>query len=586
MIRALGFDTRLITLQTRRWTLVSVGAGVLSVISNILLFLAIGWVLDAAIRGAEVLTPQNVTLGIGLVLAKGFFGWLERSAANQAAQDTKLSVRELIFEQAMRLGPGGLDRERTAELVNTAVDGMDWLEQYFSIYTSQFIIGMLTPVLVIAAIGWLDGTTALFLLFTLPLPPLLLGLTSKKFKTVSDRFFAATNHLTAQFLDSLQGMTTLKLFNQGSDRGEQFRQENENLRRETMRLLAVNQVMLFFVDGGFALSTTTALTLLATWRFSSGEISAGLAVAFVLLSVELARPLDLIGKFFFAGAVGRSVAKKISAFLDAPLAIRPFSPSSEFSNSIPDKAVPNHVSITLQDVVFRYVGRQSDALNKVSIHVNPGERVALVGPSGSGKSTIFSLLLRFFDPNQGQILINGTPITNYPLETLRGLISFVSQDPYIFHGTLRDNLLVAKPDATDREIEQALQAAHLKEVVAQMPEGLNTVVGERGLTLSGGQAQRLALARAFLKNAPVLLLDEPTSYLDSQTEKIIQESIERLMEQKTVLFIAHRLSTAFKADRIYVLVNGQVIESGTPSQLIANRGWFSHQFGISSRVRQ
>ncbi|MFQ3684886.1 ABC transporter transmembrane domain-containing protein, partial [Roseiflexus sp.] len=276
MMRALGVDPRLVSRQTRRWVTISAAAGLLLVLSNIALFLAISWTLDALLRGSAVLTPERIMLVLALVVLKGVLGWLERFAAVQAAQDAKIAVRETLYEHALRLGPGGLDKECTGELVNTAVDGMDWLEQYFSIYWAQFIVGMLTPVLVIGAIALLDWVTALVLLFTLPLPPLLLGMTSKRFKAVSDRFFAAANRLNAQFLDSLQGMTTLKLFNQGAARGEQFRQENESLRQETMRLLAVNQLMLFLVDGGFALATTTALTLLGVWRFSSGDISAGM----------------------------------------------------------------------------------------------------------------------------------------------------------------------------------------------------------------------------------------------------------------------------------------------------------------------
>ncbi|MFQ3684335.1 ABC transporter ATP-binding protein/permease [Roseiflexus sp.] len=585
MMQALGFDRRLISRWTRHWVTISAIAGLLLVLSNIALFLAIGWTLDALLRGAAVLTPERIMLALALVVLKGVLGWLERFAAVQAAQDAKIAVRETLYEHALRLGPGGLDKERTGDLVNTAVDGMDWLEQYFSIYWAQFIVGMLTPVLVIGAIALLDWVTAVFLLVTLPLPPLLLGMTSKRFKAVSDRFFAATNYLNAQFLDSLQGMTTLKLFNQGATRGEQFRQENETLRQETMRLLAVNQLMLFLVDGGFALATTTALTLLGVWRFSSGDISAGMAVAFVLLSLELARPLDLIGKFFFAGAIGRSVAKKISAFLDEPPPVRENSNQrAEVATAHAGAAVgPQAPSLRFEHISFRYPGRDFHALQNVSITVQPGERVALVGPSGAGKSTLFQLLLRFFDPEHGQIYINDRPITQFALQNLRASISFVSQDPYLFYGTLRENLLVARPDATEAEIKQALRAAHLDEMVAQLPQGLETLIGERGLTLSGGQAQRVALARAFLKDAPIVLLDEPTSQLDSQTEEVVQESIERLMSSKTVLMIAHRLSTAMRADRIYVLQDGQVVESGTPDELLRSNGLFARQSGVSIR---
>lgn len=563
----LGIDRRLFSRQTRVWVAVAAVAGLVTVMLNIVLFAALGWVIEAVWTGESVFS-LNVLIGaLALIASKGCAGWLERIAAAQAAADTKIAVRDTIYAHALRIGPGGLDRERTGELVNTAVDGMDWLEQYYSVYWVQFIVGMLSPALVIGYIATQDILTALILLVTLPLPPLLLGVTSQRFKAVSDRFFAAANRLSAQFLDSLQGLTTLKMFNQGRARGEQFRQENEALRRETMRLLAVNQVMLFIVDSGFALATTTVLTLTSLWRLSTESIALGTAVTFVLLSFELARPLNLIGQFFFAGAIGRSVAKRISAFLDMPPGV-----AEPGQSAGPIVGAPE---IRFEGVTFQYGGRDAPALNHFSLIIQPGERVALVGASGAGKSTVFQLLLRFIAAQQGTILINGIPITAYSSDHLRAGIALVSQDPYIFYGTVEENLRIANPNASAEELERALRAAHFDDVVAQLPNGLKTVIGERGSTLSGGQAQRLALARAFLKDAPIVLLDEPTSQLDSQTEAIIQDSINHLFRGRTVLIIAHRLSTASRADRVVVLESGRIIETGAPADLLRQNGVFA-----------
>ncbi len=231
--------------------------------------------------------------------------------------------------------------------------------------------------------------------------------------------------------------------------------------------------------------------------------------------------------------------------------------------------------MAFQNVTFAYDGADRPALDNVSFAIGEHQRVALVGPSGAGKTTVVSLLLRFFDPAQGRIRIGGVELRDLSLADLRAQVALVAQDTYLFHGTIADNLRIAKPDATDAELEAAAQAAQIDEFIRGLPDGYATAVGERGAQLSGGQRQRVAIARALLKNAPILILDEATSSVDPASERAIQTALERLFEKRTTIVIAHRLSTIRQADRILVLNNGAVVERGTHDELVLRGGLYS-----------
>jgi ABC-type multidrug transport system fused ATPase/permease subunit len=371
-----------------------------------------------------------------------------------------------------------------------------------------------------------------------------------------------------------------------------------------MRLLAVSQVSLFFVDLVSTLGTTVLAAGLVLWRLQSGALTLGQGVTLMLLSVELARPLALLGSYFHAGASGVAAAGHVFAILEtrpqvaeAPDAASPsfFVPHIRFEDVHlaydaaaaltyqPDDNVSTKGS-TRPEGVWRSLAeagpatlpaRARQALNGVSFEIRPGERVALVGSSGAGKTSILNLLLRFYDPQQGRIHFAGRRLEALPLAWLRAQMALVAQDTYLFYGTVAENLRLAKPGATQSEIEAAARTANIHEFIASLPQGYETLIGERGLTLSGGQAQRLAIARAVLKDAPVVLLDEATSHVDAENEAAIQQALAELTVGKTVLIIAHRLSTVRHADRILVLRQGQIVEEGTHETLIRQRGAYT-----------
>ena len=561
-----GIDKRLLATATTRWIVIGALTGIASVVLSLVLYSLIGANIDAALTGQQALLSWLPWLLV-ILLAKGLLAWLGRLGSYNASAETKLSIRDQVYEHALRLGPGILGNKRTRQLVNMAVDGMEWLELFFGVYFVQFLIGMATPIILCIFIFFIDWVVGLTLLISIPMTPVFFRMFAHRFRKVSDRYFEMNSHLSAQFPDNLQGMTTLKLFNQGKPRGEKIYAETEHNRVETMRLLLVNQIMIFFTDWGFALGTTVVMTVVALLRLRAGFVTPGEVFALVLISSEFARPLTLIGAFFFAGAIGREVAGKARDFLsEEPAVSAPVSPVD---------LAHEPVRLEFEDVVFSYPGTKKPALDGVSFAVEPGETVALIGRSGGGKTTATHLLLRFFAPQSGKIHIGDLLVDQLGIDELRSRIALVPQDPYLFYGTVAENLRIAKADATQDELEQAARAANIHEHIKSMSKGYETLVGERGLSLSGGQAQRIAIARAILKDAPSVILDEPTSQIDVAGEAVIRAAIERLTQTKTVLLIAHRLSTVEQADRIVVLDDGQVAEIGTPAQLLGSTGAYA-----------
>jgi len=568
----LGIDKRLMVASTRRWLGIGIGAGVLGLLASLTLYGFIGRAIDAMMGGENLLATWLPWVG-ALLAAKFLLGWLYRTAQYRASSLTKLTVRDRIYEHALRLGPAVLDRKRTGELVNVAVDGMDWIEMYYGIYFVQFVIGMATPLLLCLFIGFTDWVVGVVLLVSVPLTPLFLGMMARNFRKASERFAQVNAEQGARFLDSIQGMTTLKMFNLGKVRGAGMHAASEQQRVETMRLLLVNQMMILFVDFGFALGTTLVLTVTALLRLDAGMLTPGAVVALILASAEFARPLTLVGQFFFAGAIGRAYAKKIGAFLGEE-------PGVSDPAGVTPPPLEARPALSLRNIVFRFAGASRPAVDQLSLDVAPGETVALVGASGSGKTTVTNLILRTLAPASGEMTLGGRNVDSVPADWVRSHLALVPQDPYLFYGTIAGNLRVARPEASDDELVTACRAANLHDHIAALPQGYATLVGERGLSLSGGQVQRLAIARALLKGAPIVILDEPTSQIDLETETVIHQALEHLTHDRSVLLIAHRLSTVARADRIVVMGDGKVLESGSHAELLARGGVYAGMVAI------
>jgi len=564
----IGVDDRLVTAATMKWVRVGLIAGILTMPMTILLYYVLGLAVDAAWEGAN-LVRQWFALLAGLALLKAALAWVFRTGQFRASSEAKLNVRDRIHRKVAELGPGLLGKRRTGEITNIATDGVEYLDYYFSVYFVQIWVAIAIPFMLCAAIFWIDWVVGLWMLAGVPLTPLFVGSSARGFRRISARNEEVKNRNSSQYLDSIQGMATLKMFNQDGVRGEAMEAGNEAQRRATMKLLAVAQSQFIFLELGFALFSTAVAMAVALYRYSGGHITPGEAVAVVLISLEFSRTLLLIGEFFFAGALGREVARKVREFLDeVPLARNP-------GKQAPRRLSGKAPRVILKDVAFTYPGADRPAVRDFTMELNPGETVALVGRSGSGKTTVTNLLLRTLDPQSGEILYDGIPQRNLPVDDIRKQIALVPQDPFLFFGSIAENLRVARENATDEELARALKGAELYDFVRSTPKRLETRVGDQGMALSAGQAQRLAIARALLKDAPIVILDEPTSQIDVETETALNQALRRLTAGKAVLLIAHRLSTIEQADRIVVMEGGAVAESGAREELLARGGIYA-----------
>ena len=590
----LGVDDRLVTPDTMKWVKVGLIAGLATVPTTIILYYVLGLVVDAAFMATplfEGYTGKAITMVqegnfvesafgilIALVLLKAGLAWLFRTGQFRASSEAKLNVRDQIYKQVVKLGPGILGKRRTGEIANTATEGVEYLDYYFSVYFVQIWIAIAIPFFLCAAIFWIDWVVGLWMLAGVPLTPLFVGSSARGFRRISATNEEVKNRNSAQYLDSIQGMSTLKMFNVAIRRGKKMEDDNEEQRKLTMKLLLVAQSQFVFLELGFALFSTAVAMGVSLYRFTNGFMTPGEVVAVVLLSLEFSRTLLMIGEFFFAGALGREVAASVIKFLDEEAPVR--SAETAHAGLTTGKAV----RIDIENVTFTYPGAEVPAIRNMSMTLAPNETVALIGKSGSGKTTVTNLLLRTLDPESGVIKFDGVAEEDLTLEWIREQIALVPQDPFLFYGTIADNLRMAKENATDEELLAALASAELKAFVDESPDGLETKVGDQGMALSGGQAQRLAIARALLKDAPIVILDEPTSQIDVETEALLNRALARLCANKTVLLIAHRLSTIEQADRIVVMDNGEVAESGTRDELLAQGGIYASMIRTKQEI--
>ncbi|MGW0600689.1 thiol reductant ABC exporter subunit CydD [Streptomyces sp. NPDC002776] len=523
---------------TRLFLVAVVGLGVVGALLVIAQAMLIAEVVVGAFQhGLPVsgLTTPLLLLG-AVALGRALVAWLTELAAHRASAAVKSELRGRLLERAAALGPGWLGGQRTGSLVALATRGVDALDDYFSRYLPQLGLAVVVPVAVLARIVTEDWVSAAIIIGTLPLIPVFMMLIGWATQSRMDRQWRLLSRLSGHFLDVVAGLPTLKVFGRAKAQAESIRRITGEYRQATMRTLRIAFLSSFALE----LLATISVALVAVtigMRLVHGEMDLYVGLVILVLAPEAYLPLRQVGAQYHAAAEGLAAAEEIFAVLETPV---PASGSAE----VPSGAV------AFEGVTVRYPGRSGDAVSDVSFVVEPGETVALVGPSGAGKSTLLNVLLGFVRPAEGRVRIGGADLAGLDLERWRSRITWVPQRPHLFAGTIAENVRLARPDADDTAVARALEEAGAREFVAALPQGADTVLGEDGAGLSAGQRQRLALARAFLADRPVLLLDEPTAALDGETEAEIVTAVRRLAVGRTVLLVVHRPALLGTADRV------------------------------------
>ena len=559
----------------RNWILLSValglGSGLLLIVQARFLALIVH---GAFIEGRDmrVLWPLFAILA-GVIVLRSILGWARETTGFYAGAKIRQEVRTDLLAHIVTLGPGYTNRQSSGALASTALEHVEGLHDFYAFYLPQLALAVMVPAAIVAFVFPYSWAAGGLLLATAPLIPLFMILIGMGAESISQRHFQALSRMSAYFLDVLGGITTLKLFHRSKGTQETIAGVSNSYRLRTMRVLRVaflsSAVLEFFSAISIALvAVYLAMSYLGYFSFglygNALNLAGGLFI--LLLAPDFYLPLRELGTHYHARAEALGAAQEILKIASVP-------PDETLSGAM-NWAPTDPLHIQMEDVHLAFDGGQRPALQGVSFELRQGEQVALVGASGAGKTTTLNILLGFLRPDSGQIRVNGRPLADMTPASWRRHIAWIGQHPVLFQGTIKENILLGRPEASTGQLEQAAGNARVLDFVRHLPEGLDTPVGEQGFGLSRGQAQRVALARAFLKGAPLLLLDEPAAGLDAENETLVLNALKTLSRGRTVLMLTHRLTNIRQTNRIMVLEKGRIVEQGTYDELTAAGGRF------------
>ena len=545
-----------------------------SLTANIALMLSISRMLAELFRGSASVQLFTVT-GIVVILALAVRFFCSIGAAKMgyfSSKAVKKSLREKIYQKLLRLGSSYNEQVKTSEVVQVAVEGVDQLETYFGAYLPQFFYAMLAPLTLFIVLCFVNVAAAVVLLICVPLIPVAIAAVQTWAKKLLSKYWGQYTELGDTFLENLQGLTTLKIYQADAFKQQEMNEQAEKFRKITMKVLTMQLNSITIMDliayGGAALGVIMAVT-----QYQSGGVSLEGCLLIILLAADFFIPMRQLGSFFHIAMNGMAASDKIFRLLDL-----------EETKPEITESFPSGHTIRCSGLSFSYEPDR-EILHSVDLTFPQGSFTALVGESGCGKSTLASILMGRNKGYTGSVSVGGVPLSSIQEESLLRNITYISHQSYLFKGTVRENLLMGKPGASDEELWAVLSRVNLAEFL-KAEQGLDTRLLEKASNLSGGQCQRLALARALLHDSPVYIFDEATSNIDVESENDIMGEIHELTKSKTVILVSHRLANVVGADHIYVLDHGIVAESGSHEELLAHHGLYERLWSAQQTLEQ